>query len=74
MEQAACALIFSKSGQVVHDCHLVLRGKAPPKLGIICQRYWLLNLAPTFGQLMGPHPKTSYSKLTTCQKYEVFIC
>ena len=57
-EQATCAhMIFlpNPSSQVEHKRHLVLRTKkkTPPKLGIICERYWLLNLPPTFGQHMG---------------------
>ena len=60
MEQATCALIFllpNPFGQVMHNHHLVLRGKTPPKLGIICERYELLNLALTYRQLMGSPPK-----------------
>ena len=39
--------------------HLVQRGKGkPPKLGIICESYWLLDLAPKFEQHMKPPLKT----------------
>jgi hypothetical protein len=44
-------------GQVVHNRQLALRKKYPTKLGIICERYWLLNLVPKFGQHMESPPK-----------------
>ena len=50
--------------QVMHNHHLVRRVKTPTKLGIICERYWLLNLALTCGQLMRPPLKTSNVELT----------
>ena len=49
--------------KVVHNHHLVRRKKAPPKTGIICERYWLLNLAPTFEQHMEPLPQKSNANL-----------
>ena len=74
-----CTKVFpNPSGQVVHDLHLVLRIKNPPKFGTIRERYWLLNLAHVFGQHMKPPPKTSnanlISKNPTCLEYEVSIC
>ena len=50
--------------------------KNPPELGTTCERYWLLNLAPTFEQHMEPPLKTSYANLTkdpTCLEYEDVI-
>ena len=48
------------------------------KSGIIRERYWILNLAPTCGQLMSSHPRTSKyqpnKKNPTCLEYEVFLC
>ena len=78
MEQTTQALVSfpNLSSQVVHNHHLVLKGKkTQPKLDIICEGYCLLNSAPIFGQHIEPHPKTSNAKLTknpTCLEYEVF--
>jgi hypothetical protein len=71
-----CTNFFpNPSGQVVHNRHLVLRGKTPPKLVIIFERYWFPNLTPTFEQLMGPPPKqTNLTNNPTCLEHEVFIC
>ena len=74
-----CTKVFpNPSGQVVHDLHLVLRIRNPPKFGTIRERYWLLNLAHVFGQHMKPPPKTSnanlISKKPTCLEYEDSIC
>jgi hypothetical protein len=80
MEQATRALFSFPNpySHVVHNHHLVVKGKEiQPKLDIICEGYWLLNLAPTFGQHMEPPPQISNAKLTknpTCLEYEVFIC
>ena len=87
MAQATCALIFfypyGRVVLLVHNRHLVLRKrkekKYPPKLGIICERYWIFNLAPTFGQLMGTASQNkqcqvaNLRKLFTCLEYEVLI-
>ena len=63
LEKQRCALTLSKSIWsslcTTITLRLVLRGKPSPKLGIICERYWLLYLAPTFEQHMEPPPKTS---------------
>ena len=78
MKWATCALIFSKSKR--SSCAQpppCSKGKEPPKLGIICERHWLLILAPPFGQHMKTPSKTSNANLTnnpTCLEYEVFIC
>ena len=82
MGQAPRALNFilflmkNPTCQVVHNHHLLVRGNVPPILCIICERYWLLNVALTQGLLMGPPPKQSYANLIhilTCLEYEVFI-
>ena len=77
MEQATCALHFFPNpyGQVVHNSHLVLRKKTPPKLDIICERYWFLNLA--LEQHMQLPPTTNNANLSknpTWLEYEGFIC
>ncbi len=81
MEQATCALISSSFKSIWWSCGQLSpcpKGKTPPKLGIKCERYRLLNLTLTFEQHMEPPPKTSNAKLTkknpTCLEYEVFIC
>jgi hypothetical protein len=56
------SFFLNPSSQVEHNHHLVLRGKTPPNVGIICERYWLLNLAPIFGHHIEVPPKT-----TKCQ-------
>jgi hypothetical protein len=46
------------------------------KMSIICERYWLQKLSPTFGQHMEPPPKTSNANLTknpTCLEYKGFV-
>ena len=43
-----CTKFSSPSSQVVHNGHLVVRKKTPPKLDVICENYWLLNFAPKF--------------------------
>jgi hypothetical protein len=46
MEQAHAffyLFFLDPSHQVVHNRHVVLREKNSPKLGIICERNWLLN-------------------------------
>ena len=80
MEQATFALLFIQM-HLLKLCTTVTlskRGKTPPKLGIICERYRLLNLAPTFGQHMERPSKTSNAnpnkKNPTCLEHEVFIC
>ena len=80
MEQATCALSIFQI-HLVHNRHHVLRKrkkkKTPPKLGIICESYWHLNLALAFEQHLEPPPKTSNANLSqnpTCLEYEVFIC
>ena len=59
IEQATCALIFTKSIQ--SSCAQPSpcpKGKKPhPNWALYAKDYWLLNLAPTFGQLMRPLPK-----------------
>ena len=70
--------------QVVHNYHTTLRGKRkrkPSKLGIICERYWLLKFSPNFDfafeQHMETPSKTSNANLTknpTCSECEIFIC
>ena len=52
------------SDQVMQNHHLVPKVKNPPKLGIICERYWLLNLAPAFEQ----HMETPQQDMPTQQK------
>ena len=52
--------------QVVHNRHLVLRGKKPAsKLGIICEGYWFLHLGNTWNRLpqqaMSTYPKTLHA-------------
>ena len=76
------------SGQVVHDRRLVPRGKMKkkkkkkekktPKLGIVCERYWLPNLnpnlAPAFEQHMELPPKNKQcqpNKIPTSLEYEI---
>ena len=66
MLEGTCRLHFflNSSRQGVQNCHIVLRGKTPPKLGIVCERYWLLNLEITFEQHMELPPKTNSANLT----------
>ena len=85
MEQATCALSFFVFFQIslVKLCTTATlsqgkkkKKKSTPKLGIICERYWLLNLAPRFEQHMDLAPKTSNTNLTknlTCLEYENFF-
>ena len=78
MQQATPALIFSKSvWLIMHNYHLVLRGKFSPNVDIVSKRYLLLNLGSSIGQHMELPPKTSNTNLTdnpTCLEFGVFIC
>ena len=51
MDHATCALVFFHIHPV--NYHLVLKEKTPPKLGIICGRYWLIHSSNTCNS----HPK-----------------
>ena len=78
-EQTTHALSFwpNPSRLVVHNRHLVPRKETPPKLGYICERYRLLNLAPVFGQHMKLSPKTCNVNLwknIICLEYEDLVC
>jgi hypothetical protein len=68
MEQAKQHVhwVFSNpSSQVVHNRHLLLRGGAT-KLSILCERYWLLNLAT---YMWATHGFTSQNK--QCQSKKI---
>ena len=71
-----CTKFFFPQSHLVKLCTIITKEKTPPKLGIICERYWFLNLAPTFELHMKLPPKTSNANLMknpTCLEYEVFI-
>jgi hypothetical protein len=77
-----CTISPNPFGQVLHNRHLVLRGEISksPKSGIICERYWLLNLDPKCGFYIGQHLKlplttsnANRTKNPTCLKFEIFI-
>lgn len=73
-----CANVSSHlSSQYVHYYHLVDREMPHSRWPIICERYWLIDLALTFKQFMQPPPKISDSKLKQILvglEYEIFIC
>ena len=74
MEQAICALTFSKSIQSsCAQSSPCPKGKTPTQIG---HHMWKI-LAPTFVQLMRLPPKTSNAKVTKkplCLEYEAFMC